>query len=216
MVPAAGRVPLTIVPPSTHRTPPPVPILAREPDRFPEDLLVNPPGREPAPADDHEAPRWKLVYTRSNREKDLCRKLHRSKIPFLAPVLEQRKRSPSGRVRTAYVPLFSNYVFVYGGGEAQYEAMRTNCVSRINDVPDPAGLLDDLRGIDTLLGSGRAVTREQKLEAGDLVRVKTGPFKGLVGTVLKKQNDRRLLVSVTFLQQGASASLEDYEVEAIA
>jgi len=192
-----------------------MPILAREPDRFPADLLADPPGREPAPDDDHEAPRWKLVYTRSNREKDLCRKLHRLKVPFLAPVMEQRKRSPSGRVRTAYVPLFSNYVFLFGGGEAQYDAMRTNCVSRINDVPDPAGLLDDLRGIDTLLGSGEKVTREQKLEVGDAVRVKTGPFKGVVGTILKRQNDRRLLVAVDFLQQGASASLEDYEVEAI-
>ena len=192
-----------------------MPILAREPDRFPDDLLVDPPGREPAPADDPEAPRWKLVYTRSNREKDLCRKLRRMRVPFLAPVMEQRKRSPAGRVRTAYVPLFSNYVFLFGGGEEQYAAMTTNCVSRINDVPDPAGLLDDLKGIDLLLGSGEKVTREQKLEAGDTVRVKTGPFKGLVGTILKRQNDRRLLVSVDFLQQGASASLEDYEVEAI-
>ncbi|WP_171187138.1 transcription termination/antitermination protein NusG [Alienimonas chondri] len=192
-----------------------MPILAREPDRYPENLLDDPPGREPAPADDHEAPRWKLVYTRSNREKDLCRKLHRMKVPFLAPVFPQRKRSPSGRVRTAYVPLFSNYVFLFGGAEEQYDAMTTNTISRVNDVPDPAGLLDDLKGIDTLLGSGEKITREQKLEEGDAVRVKTGPFKGLVGTILKRQNERRLLVAVDFLQQGASASLEDYEVEAL-
>ena len=155
-----------------------MPILAREPDRYPADLLDDPPGAGGPPPGDPEAPRWKLVYTRSNREKDLMRKLHRMKVPFLAPVMEQRKRSPSGRVRVAHVPLFSNYVFVYGTGEDQYAAMATNTVSRVNDVPDPDRLLADLRGIDALLSSGAAVTREERLVAGDPVRVKAGPFKG--------------------------------------
>ena len=196
-----------------------MPILAREPDRFPADLLDDPPGAGGPPVlpdgrPDPDAPRWKLVYTRSNREKDLMRKLHRMKVPFLAPVLEQRKRSPSGRVRTAFVPLFSNYVFIYGTGEQQYTAMATNTVSRVTDVPDPDRLLADLRGIDALLSSGAAVTREQRLEPGDLVRVKTGPFKGAVGTVHKHAAGRKLIVFVDLLQQGASVSLEEYEVEA--
>ena len=197
-----------------------MPILAREPDRWPDDLLDDPPaaavGAEPGDLDDPEVPRWKLVYTRSNREKDLMRRLRTLEVPFCAPTMAKRTRSPGGRARVSYVPLFSNYVFLFGGGEAQYAAMTTNCVSRVSDVPDPAGLLDDLRRVDLLLNSGEKITREQKLEPGDPVRVKTGPFQGLIGTVLKRQGERRLLVAVDFLQQGASASLEDYEVEALA
>ena len=42
-----------------------------------------------------------------------------------------------------------------------------------------------------------------------------GPVHTLDGVVLKRHNGDRLLVSVRFLQQGASVALEDYQVEEI-
>ena len=54
---------------------------------------------------------------------------------------------------------------------------------------------------------------EAKLEAGQQVRVKSGPFASVEGTVLRRQNKTRLLVSVRYLQQGASVLLEDCDLE---
>ena len=55
------------------------------------------------------------MYTMARREKKLMRQLIEEKIAFYAPVIERRYRSPNGRLRKSYEPLFANYVFVCGG-----------------------------------------------------------------------------------------------------
>ena len=57
-----------------------MPILPRQRDLFPADLLTADP-----PAGD-ELPRWVAFYTLSRREKDLMRKLEAAGVPFYAPL----------------------------------------------------------------------------------------------------------------------------------
>ena len=47
------------------------------------------------------------------------------------------------------------------------------------------------------------------------MRIKGGPLAGIEGTVLKRRSEARLLVSVCFLQQGASIAIDDFDVEMI-
>lgn len=186
-----------------------MPILERETDLYPEDLFE----REGLGEDrDH---RWWACFTRSRREKEMMRKLLALGVPFYGPLVPQSRRSPSGRLRTAYLPLFANYVFVYGDGSARYAALTTNCVSRTIEVGDGAGLFRDLRQVRSLIATGAPLTVERQLETNHRVRVRTGAFQGLEGTVIKRQGKARLLISVDFLQQGASLTLEDCDVEPI-
>ncbi|HEY1859144.1 MAG TPA: UpxY family transcription antiterminator, partial [Gemmataceae bacterium] len=116
-----------------------MPILARERDLFPDDLLDQPSlGQE---ADQQ----WWAVYTKSRHEKELMRRLCALSIAFYTPLIPQRLRSPAGRIRTAYVALFAGYVFLYGNESARYGALSTNCVSRCLNVPDGGELTRDLR-----------------------------------------------------------------------
>jgi len=186
-----------------------MPILERETDLHPGDLFER---EELGEESDH---RWWVFFTRSRREKEMMRKLLAMDVPFYGPVMPQSHRSPSGRLRTAYLPLFANYVFVYGDGSARYAALTTNCVSRTIEVEDGTGLSRDLRRIRRLIESGAPLTPERRLEAGNRVRVRTGTFQGLEGAVIKRQGKARLLISVDFLQQGASLTLGDCEVERI-
>ena len=116
-----------------------MPILAREPDIYPDNLLD---GASPLAS---EAAPWWALYTLPRREKDLMRRLRAWQVPFYGPVIEQRKRSPQGRVRRAYVPLFPGYVFLCGSEEARHRALTTNCVSRCLIVPD-GGRLREICG----------------------------------------------------------------------
>ncbi len=50
---------------------------------------------------------------------------------------------------------------------------------------------------------------------GDKVRVKHGALMGLEGTVLVRRGVTRLLVSVNFMQQGASVEVDDYLLERV-
>jgi len=185
-----------------------MPILPCEPDIFPADLLD-----EHILAEDRTP--WWVLYTMSRREKHLMRRLVAAEIAFYAPLVNRRKRSPGGRLRTTYTPLFPSYVFLHADDEQRRAALATQCVSRCLNVPDAAGLLHDLRQIRRLLESAAPLTLETQLEPGRRIRVCSGALIGLEGTVLRRHGQRRLLVAVEFLQQGASVQIEDCAVEPI-
>ena len=184
-----------------------MPILAAETDMYPGDLL----DRENW-MDDSER-RWWAFYTRSRREKELMRRLRALEVPFYGPTIEKRGRTPRGRIRKSYIPLFANYVFVYGDATQRYAALTTNCVSRDIPVVDGAQLACDLRQLRRMILSGAPVAREAQLEPGVHVRVRSGPLTGQEGTVLRRRGETRLLVAVRFLQQGASVQIDECDLE---
>lgn len=187
-----------------------MPLLAKEIDLFPENLLeLARPDREIVDA------KWWALYTRSRHEKQLMRKLVELDVPFYGPLVQRRYRSPNGRVRTSYEPLFSNYVFIYGDGSQRYLSQTTNCVSQCYEVKDGEQLAEDLRWIARLIEVGLPVTPETRIKPGDRVRVKSGAFAGFEGTILRRDKETRLLVSVTFAQQGASVLLDDCQLEVL-
>ena len=186
-----------------------MPILPRETDIFPHDFLEC---EDFAQGTDQQ---WWVLYTLSRREKDLMRRLVSMEVPFYCPLIARKNRSPSGRVRTSYVPLFPGYVFCYATAEQRQQALTTNCISRTLTVVDHDTLVHDLQQIRRLIESDTPLSPESRIQPGALVRVKNGPMTGIEGVVLKRHNGDRLLVSVRFLQQGASVALEDYQVEEI-
>lgn len=186
-----------------------MPLIGPERSSFPDDVLseaFQAAGRE-------SGKHWRVLYTRSRMEKELMRRLVARSTPFYAPIIENRYRSPAGRQRTSFLPLFSNYVFLFGGETERYDAVTSGCVSRALDVPAEIDFLTDLRRIRALIETGVQITAESKIEAGDRVRIKSGSMLGLEGVVFKRHGQSRLLVMVDFLQQGASIELPDWEVE---
>ena len=155
------------------------------------------------------------MYTLSRREKQLMRSLHALQIPFYGPMIERRHRSPAGRIRLSYQPLFSNYVFVCGNSEDRLAALQTNCVSKCTEVIDAEELVRDLHQIALLCASGEPLSPEARLLPGNFVRVKNGPFAGVEGTIIRREGETRLLVFVNFMQQGASVLLDDCQLEMI-
>lgn len=181
-----------------------MPILPPEPDCLPDDLLDQDPGPDDA---------WWLIYTRSRQEKQLMRELRKLDLPHYCPLIPKRNRSPAGRVRTSYAPLFTNYLFLAGDDEARYQAVCTGCVQQATAITDVEQLVTDLRQIRDLVGLGVPLTVESRLEPGQQVRVRNGAFAGYEGTVLRREHETRLLVAVRFMEQGVSVRLEDCQLE---
>ncbi|HID24044.1 MAG TPA: antitermination protein NusG [Planctomycetaceae bacterium] len=185
-----------------------MPILAREPDMWPQSLF-----EQRLPADGNAC--WWVFYTLSRREKSLSRRLLAGRIPFYAPVVPKRINAPNGRVRTSYKPLFPNYVFMFGTDEQRYWAMTTNCVSRWMRVHDGQQLAEDLRRIWQLIRMGTPMTVEARITPGQQVRVRTGPFAGFEGIVVRRCRKTHLLVCVHFINQAVSIELTDCQLEPI-
>ncbi len=184
-----------------------MPILPAEPDIFPPELL----DRALVPSETPAS--WWAMYTMARREKELARRLRGLGIGFYSPLVQKRTRSPGGRMRASFVPLFASYVFVQATEQQRYQALTTNCVSRCLAVPDGVRLVHDLRQIRQLIELGAPLTVEARIEPGRRVRVRTGPMSGMEGTVVKRRGKNWLVVAVEFLQQGASVLLEDFQVE---
>jgi transcription antitermination factor NusG len=188
-----------------------MPLLKPEQDIWPLNLLDLPAPDAPV-LDDHP---WWALYTMARFEKKLMRQLLEIQVPFFGPTIPRRYRSPQGRIRTSIEPLFSNYVFIKGDEVARYNAVCTGSVSRWMPVPDPAQLVEDLRQIRNLILTDEPMSPELRLEPGQKVRVKTGVFKGFEGTILRRENEIRLLISVRYMGRGASVALDDCQLEAI-
>ena len=184
-----------------------MPILTAEPDLYPDDLLE----REHWPVDADQC--WWALYTRSRCEKELMRRLRVLDIPHYGPMIEKRGRTPKGRINTSHIPLFANYVFLYGDSEQRYSALTTNCVSRDLVVVEGEQLAHDLRDLRRLIQSGLPITAEAKLEPGAKVRMRSGPLVGQEGIVLRRHGETRLLVAVKFLQQGATVQIDECDLE---
>ena len=184
-----------------------MPILKREDDIYPANLLTD----EAMLSQEDLA--WWCIYTISRREKDLMRKLASLEVAHYGPVIPRRYRSPNGRLRTSYVPLFPNYVFMLTDEDGRYRAMTTNCISQCNEITDRNQLVNDLRQIQSVIDAGVALTPEAKLEAGNRVRVRTGPFAGYEGVVIRREGKTRLLLALHFLEQGVSMELDEGVLE---
>ena len=180
-----------------------MPILKQEIDHYPPDLFER----------DLAGSKWWALYTLSRREKDLMRRLVKLEVSFYGPVVEVQHRSPNGRLRKVFQPLFSNYVFLCGTEDDRYQAVCTGCVSRDLEVREPERLIKDLRNIHELIESGVELSPEPDVPIGARVRVTSGALEDREGIVIERRGQSRLLVAVDFLQQGASVELEGFEVE---
>jgi transcriptional antiterminator RfaH len=184
-----------------------MPILRQEPSLFPETLLND------APCGGTER-RWLVAYTKPRQEKALSRELFRHQIPFYLPLIRKTLYRPRRRLYS-HAPVFAGYVFLFASEAERIRALTTNRVVRLLQVNDAHRLVSDLRQLRQLISSNAPLTVESRLAPGDRVRVRRGPFAGIEGTVLHRRGVTRLLVSVDFLQRGASVEIDDFLLEPI-
>jgi transcription antitermination factor NusG len=188
-----------------------MPILEKQPDIFPACLFSDEFLAEKK-SQDHQ---WWVFATRARAEKKLLNRLQHTETPHYCPLLEKRYRSPSGRIRTSYLPAFTGYVFALATDDQRYQALTTKYIVR----NDAVTLVDDfereLKQIQYALQSGVRLVPEAMIEPGQRVEVRSGPFKGYEGVVIRRNGQTRLLISIAFLEKGVSMEIDECQLMAI-
>ena len=184
-----------------------MPILAQEPCLYPETLLTGLPSEMPGC-------QWWVLYTKARQEKAVARELLAYEVPFYLPIVKKTSVCRDRKV-TSHVPLFPGYVFLFGSDDQRVQALTTNRISRVLPVYDPERLERDLRQIAQLIAAKMPLTVEARFVPGERVRVRHGPFEGLEGVVMRRHGQTRLLVTVNYLQRGASVEIDDFMLEPI-
>jgi hypothetical protein len=183
-----------------------------QPELYPETLLDEVAAAE-SPEETTERVWWAL-YTRARQEKALARDLWALRVPFYLPLVN-KKAYYRNRPVSSSLPIFANYVFLYGSEEDRVTSLKTNRVSRVLRAPDPSALRRDLIHLRRLIASGEPLTVESRWRPGQRVRIRYGLLAGLEGTILKRRGQTRLFVAVDFLQRGASVAIDDFLLEPI-
>jgi transcriptional antiterminator NusG len=157
---------------------------------------------------------WWLLHTKSRQEKMVAEQLCTRRVPHFLPVVQKTSLS-RGRTRTATLPLFTGYLFLWGNDRSRLHALQTNRVCKITRVTEGEQLRSDLRQIAKLISLGIPLTAEARLATGQRFRVKSGKFVDFEGTVIKRSDKTHLFVAVEYMQTGVSMKIEDYLLEPI-
>lgn len=145
-----------------------------------------------------------MAYVRSRQEKGLARHLLERGVPFYLPQREKAVQR-HGRRRVSHLPLFPGYLFFRG---ERREALTSNLVCQVLEVPDQAALESELASLWRLQESGAVLVPHPYLGPGDEVEIVDGPLRGWRGTILREKGRLRLVVSIALLRQSVAAEVD--------
>jgi transcription antitermination factor NusG len=158
---------------------------------------------------------WYALRTRARHEKVVARALRDRGVECFLPVSCERHRW-ADRTVTVEVPLFSTYLFVHLDWPREVGSLRTRGVLSLvmaGETPAPVAA-PEIEALLRLAAAGVPLERHRFLRSGQRVRVRSGPFRGIEGTLLRRKGREKLVVNVDIFQQAAALTLDGLDVEA--
>jgi transcription antitermination factor NusG len=151
---------------------------------------------------------WYALYVRHQHENTVAKSLSGRGFEVFLPVYEEIRQWSDRQMRLS-VPLFPCYVFVRTFLEQKTDILVTPGVHAFvsfNNRPAsiPQSEIEDLRRVATLTN----IEPHPFLRCGDWVRVKSGPFEGIKGILVRKKDRTRLVLSVELLQKAAALEID--------
>jgi len=162
--------------------------------------------------------RWYAIATRSRHEKFVASQLQDRGITTFLPLVAQ-VRFWSDRRKLVQLPLFCGYVFVrvVSSLEARVQVLRTDGVvsfvgARGEGTPIPDRQIED---IQILLSNNIPCVSHPFLKVGQRVRIRGGCMDGVEGTLVGRNGDRSLVISVELIQRSLAIRIEGFDVEMV-
>jgi transcriptional antiterminator RfaH len=159
---------------------------------------------------------WYAVNTKPKQEDRVSSQLVDGGLEVFLPKIQvRRRRRGSGTFRIE--PLFPGYLFVSAGLTPEiWDTVRwargvktiLGCDGVPSVVPD-----EPIAWIKQRVGADGVVHANATFAAGDRVRVKDGPFAGLVGIMAKTTSRAGRVRVLLDILRGATIELEDVDLE---
>lgn len=153
---------------------------------------------------------WFVVSTKVRRERFAHEQLCWRGVESFLPQLSEPGRA-------AVAPLFPGYLFVRIDVESQFfDVAWTPGVRRLVSFGASPAVVDDavINLLQSRLGPNATLVAGSTFRDGDVVRIRRGPFEGLVGILEKPVSGRgRVRVLLELLRRQTSVELPDYLLE---
>jgi transcription antitermination factor NusG len=158
--------------------------------------------------------KWYALYTRANHERRVAEGLVERGVENFLPQYESLRKWKDRRVLLA-MPLFPGYVFVHLALQNRLAVLQVPGVScLVGFAGKPAAIPgEEFERVRGLLGRGIRATPHPYLKAGRRVRVRSGPFAGLEGIIVRRNNRRRLVISLALIERAIAVEIEEASLE---
>jgi len=156
-----------------------------------------------------ERQRWYAAYTCANHEKKVSLQFQQRHVEHFLPQFDSVRKWKDRKVRLR-MPLFPGYVFVRLPLENRLRALEVPGVARLvgfggQPVPLQDAEIDALRAC---LERKICLEPHPYVKVGERVQVKTGPLQRLCGTVVRKKNGVRFVISFDLIGRSASVEMD--------
>ena len=161
-----------------------------------------------------KAVRWFALYTKSRHEKLVQQELQKKGMETFLP-LRKVTRHWSDRKKVIEEPLFKSYLFVHTPYVDRWKILNTTgVVCFVGKKSDPIEVPEcDLLAVKQFIDQGIQVDPFPYLKQGQRVYIRSGPFKGVEGFVVRKDKHCRLVISLDALMQSISVIIDESCVE---
>lgn len=164
-------------------------------------------------------PAWYALHTKSKFEKVVYQSLINKNKDVFLPTIKKRSRRRDRRLFLQQ-PLFPGYLFVKitVTPAERLEVLKTAGVVNLignRDMPIPVKP-EIIESLKIIVRAGEQVETLNCLRKGDLVRVVSGPFAGVIGIFVQYQSTERVVVNIDAMGQAASINVAAEEVEPLA
>lgn len=159
--------------------------------------------------------RWYAVYTCPRHEKVVATQLEQKAVEVFLPTFSVMSRWKDRRVRIAN-PVFPGYVFTRIDLRDRIRVVSTPSVIRIvsfNGMPAPISD-QEIDAVRACLAGG-IIEPHPFIAVGERVRVRSGPFEGVTGIVIRRTNQCKLVVSIGLIHQSLALEISPEDLDKV-
>lgn len=118
------------------------------------------------------------------------------------------------RKRTTFLPLFPGYVFTRLNPDERLTMLKTNLMVRMIPVDRPRPMIHQLRQVEhALKAKPDLIPAANTFHEGELVRIVSGPFRGLEGVVKRTNKSLSVVLNVEMIGSAIELTISPGDLE---
>ena len=159
---------------------------------------------------------WFALYTKPRAEFKAEREIEKLGIMNYLPAVIKVKQW-SDRKKKITEPVLNGYIFIYADEKERIAALESSSIVRcIFDNGKPAVIYDwQIENLKRFLNEKAEFLINSGLAKGAKIRIKSGPFEGVIGVIVSDKNSKTLTVNLDLLNRSITAVVPndvDFEI----
>ena len=151
---------------------------------------------------------WFALYTKPRSEFKAAEQIQDAGVQYYLPSITKIKQW-SDRKKKVNEPLLRGYIFIFANEKERIISLEQYAVVRcISERGRPAKIPEwQIDNLKKMLTTESDVLVKEGLVPGVKIRIKEGPFEGVIGTLQEIDNEKTLAITIDLLNRSVVAHL---------